>query len=218
MSLFAAFLVPSEELLLHETFRQLPEVDIEIERVVATDELVTPYFWMIGTDASTFEEVATSDGSIEELQRLDSFDEGTLYRTDWTEHNEVLLYAYTELGTTVLEATGQDGQWELRIRFDDREQLTRLRDYLHEHDFEFTLAELHEVTDPRSPGQYGLSEKQEEALVAAWEIGYYDTPREITLTAIADELDISEQALSNRLRRGYDRLIANALRVTPPDD
>lgn len=218
MSLFGAFLVPSEELLLHETFQELPEVTIDIERVVATDEWLTPYFWMAGIDAERFDEVVTHDPSTEDLERLDTFEEGTLYRVDWTEHNETFIHAYEEVGTTILEATGQEEQWELRMRFDDRDHLAELRDYFDENDIEFALTELHEITHPRSPGQYGLTEKQEEALVTAWEMNYFETPREITLSEIADELGISTQALANRLRRGYDALVANTLRVSSPAD
>lgn len=214
MSLFGAFLVPSRQLLLYETFQELPDVTVEIERVVATEEWVTPYFWMVGVDEETFEAVVADDPSVEELQRLDAFENGTLYCADWTERSAVFVHAYTEFGTTILEANGADGQWELRMRFDDRDHLTQLTDYFDEHDFEFALTELHEVTHPRSPGQFGLTEKQEEALATAWEMGYFESPRDVTLSAIAEELDISEQALSNRLRRGYDALIENTLRVS----
>lgn len=218
MSLFGTFLVPSGEFMLEETFRELPEIRIEIERVVATDEFVTPYFWMVGCDDAVFEAAVANDPTIEELRRLDSFEEGTLYRADWTERNDAFVFAYLEVGTTILEAKGEDGQWELRMRFDDREHLAQLRDFFSENGISFTLVELHALTHPRSPGQYGLTEKQEEALVTAWDMNYFETPREVTLSEIADELGISEQAVSNRLRRGYDRLIANTLRITPPAD
>jgi predicted DNA binding protein len=214
MSLFGAFLVPSRELLLHVTLNRFPDITIEIERVVATDEWVTPYFWMAGADAGTFEEAVTTDSSVDELKRLDSFEEGTLYRADWTGYNEAFVYAYTEIGTTILEATGRNGQWELRMRFDDRNQLAELQEYFNDNDVEFALTELHEVTHPRSPAQYGLTEKQEEALVAAWQMNYFETPRDVTLSEIADDFGITEQALSNRLRRGYDTLIANTLMVS----
>ena len=45
----------------------------------------------------------------------------------------------------------------------------------------------------------------------AFEAGYYDIPRDATLEDIADELEISRQALANRLRRGYRNLIGTTL-------
>jgi hypothetical protein len=36
-------------------------------------------------------------------------------------------------------------------------------------------------------------------------------PREVTLTELADRLDISRNALSARLRRGHRNLLANTL-------
>lgn len=218
MTLFGAFLVDAEQFPLSRTLQDSPEIVIEVERVVATDELVTPYFWMTGGSVDAFEEAAADDPTMDELRRLDTFDDGTLYRADWTEHGDVLAFAYTQVGTTILEATGQDRQWELRMQFDGRDHLEQFRTHLHTNELVFTLTELHEINHARSPGQYGLTEKQEEALVTAWDMDYFETPREVTLSAIAEELGISEQALSNRLRRGYETLIANTLRVTPPTE
>jgi predicted DNA binding protein len=56
-----------------------------------------------------------------------------------------------------------------------------------------------------------LTETQREALVLAHERGYYDSPRETSLEEIADELGITQQSLSSRLRRGYRRLVGETL-------
>ena len=56
-----------------------------------------------------------------------------------------------------------------------------------------------------------LSSDQHEALVAAFETGYYDIPRDVTLEELADQLGISHQALSERFRRAYEGLITAEL-------
>ncbi len=52
-----------------------------------------------------------------------------------------------------------------------------------------------------------LTEPQREAIAEAYRQGYYDVPREISLEELANELDISHQALSERLRRA-NRVLA----------
>ena len=54
--------------------------------------------------------------------------------------------------------------------------------------------------------------------MTAWEAGYFETPREATLEDLASDLEISQQALSNRVRRGLNTLISNTLRVRSPED
>jgi predicted DNA binding protein len=58
---------------------------------------------------------------------------------------------------------------------------------------------------------YGLTAPQRQALLLAVEHGYYDVPRNGTLTDIAGELDISEQAASQRLRRGTRSLLRSTI-------
>lgn len=53
-----------------------------------------------------------------------------------------------------------------------------------------------------------LSEEQEMAVRAALEEGYYNVPRKLSLTELADQLGISVSALSERLRRAESQVMA----------
>jgi predicted DNA binding protein len=44
-------------------------------------------------------------------------------------------------------------------------------------------------------------------VVAAHERGYYETPRKITASELAEELDTSEESLSAHLRRGTKQFV-----------
>lgn len=57
-------------------------------------------------------------------------------------------------------------------------------------------------------GDIGLTSEQYEALTEAIQYGYFEIPRDISLVELAAELDISHQALSERLRRAYRTLIS----------
>ncbi|QGN07738.1 transcriptional regulator [Halorhabdus sp. CBA1104] len=52
----------------------------------------------------------------------------------------------------------------------------------------------------------GLSGEQEAALRAAVEHGYYETPRELDVSELADHLDVPRSTLTYRLRRAEDSL------------
>lgn len=65
-------------------------------------------------------------------------------------------------------------------------------------------------TEPHG-GAFNLTAKQRDALVAAYSAGYYETPREITAAGLAEEFDLSQQAFSDRLRRGTSKLIDETL-------
>lgn len=47
--------------------------------------------------------------------------------------------------------------------------------------------------------------------VAAYENGYYDSSQEVTVQELADELDMTEESLSEHLRRGTEQLISQYL-------
>lgn len=218
VSVFAEFHIPTEEFALKKTFEEAPETVIEIERVAAATDALTPYFWVSEGALDNFEGAVAADPSIENLERVDSFEEAVLFRADWTENIESIVYAYTHIGAVILEATGSADVWELQMRFDDHQQLREFQRYCVDHDLDFELQRLHDVTNPKTSSQYELSDKQRQALVTAWEAGYFDPERDATLADVADELDISQQALSKRLERGHQTLIANTLKVTPPED
>lgn len=218
MSLFGEFSVPSRSFALQETLAALPGLVVEIERVVASEETLTPYFWVADCDLDAFEAAAGDDPSVADLRRLDEFDEATLYRADWKENVEALVYAYTDVAAVILEATGRADEWDLRMRFDDREALARFREHCRENGVDYELRRLYGLSHPRTGGQFGLTPKQQEALLSAWEAGYFGLPRESTLEEVADDLDITQQALSERVQRGLDALVENTLAVTFPDE
>lgn len=218
MSLFSEFHVPPGGLALHETLHQLPDVTVEIERVVAAESMLTPYFWVSGGDDAAFERAAGDDPSVRDLRQLDAFQDATLYRGEWTDNVQTLIYAYTHIGATILEATGTSQGWQLRMRFEDRDQLAEFRDHCRDRDVTFDLQRLYEIEHSRSGAKFGLTPTQDEALTTAWEMGYFDSPRTASMRDVAAELDISQQALSDLLRRAMDQLVSNALEVTPPAD
>lgn len=212
MSVVAEFTVPADEFLLGETLQTIPETRVEIERVVAEDQRVTPYFWASGVDFDDFEAVMDDDPSVESVATLENHAESRFYRAVWNESSPGVTYAIEDTDATILSATGRDDAWSIRILFPDDGAISSFHTFCRSYDLSFELTRLYESRHPEAVGKYDLTEKQREALVAAREAGYFAVPRRIRLEQLAERLDISPNALSARLRRGHANLVDNTLR------
>jgi predicted dinucleotide-binding enzyme len=62
-------------------------------------------------------------------------------------------------------------------------------------------------TDPMTADEARTRLTALKTVVAAHERGYYETPRTITASELADELDMSEESLSEHLRRGTEQFV-----------
>jgi predicted DNA binding protein len=72
------------------------------------------------------------------------------------------------------------------------------------------------VSDHATGFERVLTDRQREALTAAWEAGYFDQPRTADLGEVADRLGIGRGAASELLRRGERALVRSAVgRPTP---
>lgn len=214
MSVIGEFTVPASALAMQQTLTEVPEMSVEIERVVAHESgTLTPYFWVRGGDMERFKSALKDDPSVLEATRVDMLEEETLYRAVWPTDVESVGQAYLEAGATVLEATGRNQRWELRLRFDSQRNLSTFHEHCEENDIPLTVDRIYNPTTAKGGGQFGITPKQREALVAALDAGFYETPPAATMTEIAETLGISQQALSKRLRRAHGNIISNVLTI-----
>ena len=212
MSVLAEIAVPASEFVLTDTLTTVPDTRIEIKRVVAGTENVTPYFWAFGGNLERFEQTLRDDPSTREILTLEENQENErFYRVIWQGDVPNLLTAVSDAKATVLEAMSDEEEWELKVLFPDQEALTQFHDYCIEHDFSFQLQRVYRPENPQEQGEYDVTDEQLEALVAAYDAGYFNVPRDQTLTELADQLGISRNALSARLRRGTRNLLSNTL-------
>lgn len=219
MSVVTEFTVPAEAFLLETVLPATPETVVELQRVVAHSQgTLVPFLWIRNDDGELVDSLIRDDPTVEDVTLLDEFERGTSYRATWTRHAEGVTYAYVESGATLLEASGQNDSWTLRMRFDDDEAVSDFHDYCRREDIPFTLENLYRPSQPMAGGQYGLTPTQRETLVAALEHGYYEIPREITMTDLAAELATTQQTLSKRFRRAHSTLTENALTVSDEEE
>jgi predicted DNA binding protein len=187
-------------------------VAVELEPVVPVTPELLPSLWTRGGDAERFAAVAEAAPSVDSVRTVDVVDDATLHRIRWAERADGLLSALEAAGGTVLAGHG-GRRWTFRVRFDEREGLPAFSTRCREADVAVRLGRVYPQTDGRSDpvSRFGLTVAQREALVLAVDRGYFSVPRGATLGDIAATLGITEQAASERIRRGTDAVLTSAL-------
>ena len=211
MSVILEFSVEPSEFVLGRALSGTADIELELERIVPTENDVMPFVWATGDELQSFEETVRESPDVDELIPLDRVGNSGLYRIEWGEYDEDLMTGIAETEATVLEGRA-DGTWVFRLRFNNHDKLTQLYNYLTDHDITVHVERTYTLTEESDRGRrFGLSREQREALVLALQHGYFATPSEVTLEELAAELDISEQALSDRIRRGNEKVLRRVL-------
>lgn len=217
MSTIAKLTLPAEEFALSSTLDRIPTLEAEVERVVAHEpDTVMPYVWFgrTETDLEELDDALQADSSVDSVELLTDLGDERLYRMNWVEDVTLVVHALTEEEATILDASGEGNRWRLRILFPERDALSRTYDFAEAEGLTIDVEKIHELDEARG-GRYGLTDAQYETLVQALEHGYYQIPREVDMEELATELDISHQALSERLRRAHRRLVEEAISIGP---
>ncbi|MFC7141315.1 helix-turn-helix domain-containing protein [Halosimplex aquaticum] len=218
MSVVGEFTVPAEAFALGESLDVDPSLTVEFDRLVAhSRDWIMPFLWVSAPEDAfePFEEALAGDPSVEAFEATDAFPGARLYKMTWCREVARVVDLVLDHEGAILEATGQSGEWRLRVRFGDRERLGQF----HAHFKNSGDVALHQLFSPSEPhsGTFNLTPKQRDALLAAYDAGYFETPRGATATELAEGFGISQQAFSQRLDRGIDRLVEDALVTGDPE-
>lgn len=209
--IIATFSLPHDAVALGQTFQELPELKVEAERIAAHSRAwVMPCLWATNAEFETTDEALLADPTVNDIVDGYEFGDEKYYHLDWADEVDERIDTYVDQRGSVLDAEADTDEWQVRIRFVSRDQFDAFRNSLAERGTSF---ELRDLTEPGTPRQTAaqLTPDQRDALVVARELGYYEVPRRTTTHEVADELGISHQALSERLRRGTANLIGDDL-------
>ncbi|SFS09639.1 hypothetical protein SAMN05216559_3552 [Halomicrobium zhouii] len=212
MSTIVEASVPAEQFALQETCRRLPDAVFEAVRVVTdgTDE-VMPLVWGSGADRGTLTEALAEDPSVDGVSVCTQVHEASLFRLTWTTRVPVVTGLLVAGRGVILGARAQGGTWTFRLLFPRRDAVAAIVESCDRYGVDARIERIYPMTESSRAGQSDLTEQQLQTVEVALERGYYDVPRQTTLTELAEELDVSHQALSERLRRGHRRLVAATL-------
>jgi len=201
----------TEAPILRATRQAVPEMRMEVEAEQNPDSGPTRLlFWASGGEYDAFDQALADDPTVTDSTVLADTGERRLYRvvyTDegmgWTAHE-----AWTAVDATLVSAEMNADGCAVRMRYPDREAFEAVLSWFDEMGLEFRLIG---ILKESAFGEAGLgpnlTDKQKEALFAAWREGYFDVPRGTELVELADELGVSDTAASQRIRRGIDTIL-----------
>ncbi|MFB6121392.1 MAG: helix-turn-helix domain-containing protein [Halobacteriaceae archaeon] len=119
----------------------------------------------------------------------------------------LLLLAVQDSGIPLempFDIEGGEATWDVTA---PRDSLSALGDQLDAFGVSFTVEHIRERIEPDPL----LTDRQERLLRAAADHGYYDTPRECSLTELAEEVGIAKSTCSETLHRAESRIVTEFL-------
>ncbi|WP_435363102.1 helix-turn-helix domain-containing protein [Haloarchaeobius sp. DYHT-AS-18] len=213
MSVRAEFAIGTDGGVLAETLQSFPGVKLEIGQVAKTRAgTLKCDLWVTGVETEVFIQELGADSTVRSANRLSEDGSWTLLSAQVVGEDIRSLYAaLIELDGQLLSATCEANQWLASFRFPDRDALGRFEEQLRTAETAVAVESIDSggtrrgESDPN--GAEPLSDEQQEALQVALRAGYFTVPRRANLGDVADELGISGQATSERLRRGLVQLV-----------
>ncbi|GAB7020508.1 helix-turn-helix domain-containing protein [Halostagnicola bangensis] len=210
MTTIAEITITAADFALAETCQSNPDLELRVESVVGEGQQTMPLVWFSNTERDELETALTNDPTVGGFQQLLTSSDGAewLYRLEYDSAVADRCNCVFEHDGAILDAQVSDGQWTLRLLFPRRESLSSAMEAIERHDVVVDVRRMVEAgRNADLEATAALTEPQREAIAEAYQQGYYDVPREISLEELARELNISHQALSERLRRA-NRVLA----------
>lgn len=211
MATEATFEVDLDEFPLGTVFKAVPGVTVELERIVPGDGVVIPYFWVRGVEVADIESEFSDHPGIQAIRLIDSVDDEYLLRVEWDAAYKGILSTLDETQVPLITAVGTNDRWRFDIRGDARSDIAEFQRLCRERDIQLRLTALHALTPVESATEAALTDVQLDTLVLAHEHGYFNSPRDVTMEALGEELGISQQAVASRLRRGINNILEETL-------
>jgi predicted DNA binding protein len=177
-----------------------------------TDPTSGKFFYRIeSADFDRFEQGLRQDRTVGAFECvIETRDEEAIYSFEYTDEAKLLSPVVSAANGVILDMKNDGSAWILTIWAPDRTDLVHLWEYAQQNDIDIDLLRVNEY-DSLGNTDAGLTDSQREALLVAFETGYFEEPRDATLGELAAELDISQPAASGLLRRGIKRLVISSL-------
>jgi hypothetical protein len=217
MTVVADVSVPVNAVELGRLFDAGADASLVLERVVPMAETSVPFVWLEHTRRSDALETLERHPTVEEATVVCDRPERSLYAIDWDVTGEPLFAAIQAADCQFLGGWISNGDWQFDLRFPGQQQLSAFREYCEEESLPVEFRRVYNPTKPGTGAHYGLTPRQRETLIEAVTEGYYSIPREYSTKELGDSLGISDQAVTERLRRAIITLVENTLIASRSD-
>lgn len=211
MSVIVEFTLPSDSFPFGRATSGGPGVRVHLERFVPLGDNRIPFVWATGEDLDPFEQTLRASDLVERVETLTRIGDSTLYFVEWHTDQETFIEGISDVDAVIMEAHG-NAEWRFTLRFRDHADMTRFHQFYQENEFPVYIDRVYAPDETsRSEYGFGLTPEQRQTLLLAVENGYFSVPRETKLDNIAEELGITSQAASERIRRGAETVLRKSL-------
>lgn len=211
MSVIAHIQFPAETFELGRIMRLGGETTISLESMVPLGETAVPLFTVYDGSDNSVRDRISDHPSVKSLKEVSSHGEEVVFALDWNVERDVIFQGLLEADAHLLSAKGTADTWEFELRFPDHDGLSSFKQYCVNANIPLDVGRIYNPTRPGTGQWYGLTTAQKDALLRAVGGGYYSIPRAMSTQDLAEELDISDQAVTERLRRGIVELVESTL-------
>lgn len=202
--------LPPEAFALQETFAAIPDLTVECAPLVAAGDGTGMSLLWANTDDTDLTATLTADPTVSTAKELRRTGERRLYRVEWSHDVHCCIDILLQSQGILLSNRGTGSEWIVEILYPDREDVRTASECCEQYGLSFTIDTIRSLDTDRT-SQSGLTSAQYKILTQACQEGYFAVPREIGLEELANKMNVSHQALSERLRRGHDTLIKETL-------
>ena len=218
MSVIAHLRIPADSFELGRILDLHEDSSIELEDMVPLGETAVPFFTVHETGNDALEAAVRDHPSVDELRTVSQHEDETLYALDWEVSRDLFFQGIFEADAHLLSARGTADTWEFELRFSDHERLSEFQEYCVDAHISLEVGRIYNPTRPGNGPWYGLTPLQRKTLVQAVQGGYYSIPRRTSTQDLATEFDISDQAVTERLRRAIVTLVENTIIAAMEDE
>lgn len=208
----AAIRIEHPDVVLTETVAYDRTSTVRSVSEAGTDPTSGKFFYHVeSADFRRFEDGLRTDHTVGEFEQVAETGAGkAIYSFEYTDEAKVFSPVVSAANGVVLDMENDGNAWVFTVWMPERTNLAALWDSARRHDIDIELLRVNEYASLGSTDA-GLTDSQREALLVAFEAGYFEEPRDATLGDVAAELDISQPAAGGLLRRGIERLIVSSL-------
>ncbi|WP_225917751.1 helix-turn-helix domain-containing protein [Halobaculum rubrum] len=218
MAVIVELTIPADVFELGQILQVEGSTEITVETMVPLGGRPIPFVRIHNGTRDEFEGAVREHPSVNKIQLINSHEGELLYALDWELSKDSLLQTVLDLRGVLLNATGTAETWSFEFRFPTHEALSEFQAHYIEQNIQVSIKHIYNPTRPDAGPWFGLTPLQRETLTYAVESGYYSLPREVSTQDLGEHFDISDQAATERLRRGISTLVSNTLLVDPEND
>lgn len=217
MAVIVDLALPAQQFELGRILGMEGDTSVVLETMVPVGERTVPFFRVHGEE-NGFEESVRGHAAVADIDVVSTHDGEVLYALNWDISDDTFFEGLIETEANLLEARGVAQTWSFELRFPSHEALSAFQTHCTEHDIPIDLKRLYNPTKPGAGPWYGLSSPQRMTLTRAVESGYYSIPRQTSTQNLAAEFGITDQAVTERLRRAIRNLVTSTLLLTEGEE